>query len=774
MLTSRLRHLLLCFLAVLGFAVFVPPLYGQALKITHTGFNAQNLFVVEADVPAGAGHAVLEVMRQPATAGWRSVIAGGIDGRAAKVTFRLPKTAASAIVRVKTGVSTTVPAAELTDAALYSVTYGGSGDTTQIQAKLDMLNGADEKFATVATLPRAQLQAAMIAWAKSFSIVADAEVAPTSDNVSIRFKDGTYAVLLNQKRTDGNVPPNLVPKGQRIPAPEEEEWMAPPAGVAAQGVGVQDVGAGAEGPVTGPEGSVPGNRRAVCMFSLESWFPASTEKVASWLQDANYVTEEYPMTPVNHLMWLSFTGNELGVLFWQAHAYTFKKQDGTEHGAIVTGQFASRAQDALGYQALLDSGELTLAKDQARNDPPIYAVTGAFIRKYFRFAPHSLVLLDACYGAHPLLAGAFIDAGAGAVGSWDHESGKASATCMLKVFDRLLGGNREAPVSFPPERPFALPVIRMWMQMFSYDFDPSPKYANQATDNARLIWRLHPAKPALILRPAVMRILHEFVGIDEPFTKYLIEGDFGYDPGPSKRQVLWGGQPMNVLHWTQNGGIVIRPPLSPPTGNIQVVINQHWKSNETPMTEWTMPFTAVYTSLGSLQYTVTMNAKFRADVHGSRGMPEQFVQYLPTLYTTLGDSAGQVTASGSYQPSEHTVVVWSGGTPLHSVDPAVPFEVTPPDDTIECSGAINPLTGNVDMFQLISRGHFTETVTDEPAKLVSGAAYFPASLIKPRINPASNAFMAGSYAYPSGGAGTGGVSWPTTLPKMAPTAETVR
>ncbi|HWB06355.1 MAG TPA: hypothetical protein VG796_25250 [Verrucomicrobiales bacterium] len=769
MVISRSRYLF-CFLAALRFAVL--PLQSQELKITHTAFNAQNQFVVEADIPAGAGHAVLEVMRQPATAGWRSMIAGGIDGRAAKVTFRLPKSAASAIARVKAGVSITLPAAELTDAALCTVTYSGNGgDITAMQAKLDMLNAADEKFATVSTLPRPQLQAAMIAWAKSFPIVEDASVAPTTDNVSIRFTDGTYAVLLNAKRTDGNVPPNLVPQGKRIPAPEEEEWIAPPAGIAAQGV---QQAAGAQ-PGLGPDGSVPANRRAVCMFSLESWFPSSISKVTGWLQEANYVTEEYPMTPVNHLMWLSFTGNELGVLFWQAHAFTFKKKDGTEEGAIVTGQFALSAHDALGYQELLANGELTLAKDEARQDPPIYAVTPAFIRKYFRFAPHSLVMLDACYGGHPLIAGAFIDAGAGAVGSWDHESGKQSATCMLKVFDRLLGANKEAPISFPPERPFSLPVVRMWMEMFSYDFDPSAKYPNQTTDNARLIWRKHPSKPALILRPAVMRILHEFSSDgEESFTKYLIEGDFGYDPGPSKRQVLWGGQPMNVLRWQQDYGIVIRPPLSPPKGNIQVIINQHWESNETPMTEWTVPFTANYTSQGTLQYTVTMNAKFRADVHGSRGMPEQLVQYLPTMFTTLGDSTGQVTASGSWQVSENTVVEWSGGTQLYSVDPAVPFEVHPPDDTIECSGAINPFTGTVDAFKLVSRGRFTETSTNQPSKLVAGGAYFISPLVQPRINQGSNAFMGGSFTYPSGGGGGGGLSWPTTMPEMAPAVETVR
>jgi hypothetical protein len=95
-------------------------------------------------------------------------------------------------------------------------------------------------------------------------------------------------------------------------------------------------------------------------------------------------------------------------------------------------------------------------------------------------------------------------------------------------------------------------------------------------------------------------------------------------------------------------------------------------------------------------------------------------------------------------------------------------------DTIESSGVINPLTGTVDAFQLISRGRLTESVTNEPAKPVAAGAYFIAPLVQPRINPGSNAFMAGSYTIPPGGGASGGVSWPTTLPVMAPTAETVR
>jgi hypothetical protein len=80
----------------------------------------------------------------------------------------------------------------------------------------------------------------------------------------------------------------------------------------------------------------------------------------------------------------------------------------------------------------------------------------------------------------------------------------------------------------------------------------------------------------------------------------------------------------------------------------------------------------------------------------------------------------------------------------------------------------------VDTFQLSSYGHFTESVTNQPPQTVSAAMYFSVPLLRPRINLGSNAFMGDTFTYPSGPGGSGSISWPTTLPLMAPTTETVR
>lgn len=137
----------------------------------------------------------------------------------------------------------------------------------------------------------------------------------------------------------------------------------------------------------------------------------------------------------------------------------------------------------------------------------------------------------------------------------------------------------------PKERSFPLQTINAWMSFFQYDFDPSPKYPDQANPNAKLRWFHHPDNPGYILKPSVMRVLNETAYPGEPYSKFLIEGDFGDDPGVSNREVRWGGQEMQVVRWAPDG-VTIRMPASPPMGNIQVLMNKDFNTASNPV-----PFT---------------------------------------------------------------------------------------------------------------------------------------------------------------------------------------
>ncbi|HVJ45706.1 MAG TPA: hypothetical protein VM511_04925, partial [Luteolibacter sp.] len=73
-------------------------------KTRSTGFDAAGQFTVEAETPAGVRQAVLEISDDlSAGAVWRPMIAKDIDGRAARVLFRLPpQSGPKLFARVKT------------------------------------------------------------------------------------------------------------------------------------------------------------------------------------------------------------------------------------------------------------------------------------------------------------------------------------------------------------------------------------------------------------------------------------------------------------------------------------------------------------------------------------------------------------------------------------------------------------------------------------------------------------------------------------------------
>ncbi len=745
-------------IALTFLTAFIPPAGAQQATVVSTRLDTGNRFVVECDVPAGAGYAALETLAPAKSGVWKTTISGAIDGRAARVSFSLPRPdgAPTVLARVRTAATgAAVPVAELTDPALLTISYSGGGGTTVSEAtKIAVLKAAAAKMREWSALPRTERQASLIAWAKSQAGVEDAYVNPVADNVCLQFQDGDTSVLLNRQRTDGSTPPNLIPQGQRIVEKN----------LAANGVAVRDDA------TTG----LPDTDNAVAAYSLEAaTFPNSAPTIAGWLTAANYNTRTFSSTTVDDIKTWAPEGNPLGVLFWQAHGCSYGKPGDFTGIAIVTRQTATLELSAGAYKEMRANGELMLAKDE-RETEPLYTVTSKFVKKYMHFAPHSLVILDTCYAAHLEIAGAFITAGAGAYTSWDGESGVESTTPILKVFDRLTGSNQEPPLSTPPERPFSLPVIRQWMRTNEYDIDPSPKYPNQDYSNPRLIWQTHPTAPAHILRPSVMRVLHEFSGQDEPFTKFLLEGDFGSDPGASKRKVTWGDREMEVLRWDKDNGIVIKPPAPPPAGDFKVIIRNNHASNANPYSEWTVPFTYEFSGKGSLNYKVEMNVKLRGDIHGSRYMPEMDVQYTPIPFGNLNDCTGQITAGGLYKPDPDTTITWSGGTALRSVD-ASQGGNTPAVNLLFNGGVLVPSFGAIINFSLQNTGTFTEKTNNSTSTVGAPLAGFDWPPPTIQLNLGNNAITGNTLYYvdPEGN-GSAKLSWPTVIPVSSPTIQTPR
>lgn len=745
----------------------------EVLKQQSPYFDSQGRFTLEVEVPEGSRYALLESLVPGPQGAWHPLVAGPIDGRAARVSLRLPASfSPREIVRARTGPETTVPAAELNDPSLYSVLYAAEGAIEE-RVKLDFLRDAAARMREWAALPRTESQARLIAWAKANPLVAEALVSMPADNVSIRFTDGDVCVLLNRQRGADDLAPANVPAGirnARSPSPirnslPTEKRPTP------------------RGPVAsfGPTGlAVPGSKYAVTAHSLESIFPDSAPLIGDWLTTAGYDVRKFSGTTVSAIKSWSSAAAPLGVLFWHVHGCSFKKSDGTETVGLVTREFASEALSKGPYQTMRQSGELSLAID-AGQTVPYYTLTGAFIRNHMHFAENSLVVVDACYGSNADLADAFIAAGAGSYASWDWESGKQSGAPCRKIFDRMLGMNQEAPISPVKERSFSQPIVQTWMWQKKYDFDPSPKYPGQTRSNAQLIWKHHPQNPAHILKPTILRILNQGGGPGQRFTTLWLEGDFGDDPGEGKRNVTWGGQLQQVVKWEGPSRIYIRVPNPAPVGNVQVLVHRGYNSlsNEVPITQWTVPFTYEYKDAGSLTEKMELAVKFRADLHGERSYPEEPVKYSTASFWCIADCTGTLTASGNYSPAQGVTLSFSGGSTMRSYD--LMNEQVPQGYLIINSGEVRG-DGSFSAFHLSANGEYTATYTyvledgSSYSQSITAPSGFNGSdffVPLPSFNPATYGFRQGGKTIPLG-SGSATLSWPATSAMAAPTPETPR
>ncbi|QJE97292.1 hypothetical protein [Luteolibacter luteus] len=758
-------------LAVLALAALAPAAE-VLLQNQPPRFDNQGRFTLEVDVPAGSRHALLESLVPGPPASWRPLVAGAIDGRAAEVTFRLPANyAPKQIVRARTGPETTVPAAELNDPSLFTVSYeSGIGE----QVKIDFLRDAAVKMREWATLPRAESQAQLIAWANANPLVAEAVVSMPADNISIRFTDGDICILLNPQRGSVALTPQIAPAGtydtQLLPEQRATAPLEIPAKQSNQITSLNNSGLG-----------IPASKHAVTAHSLEAIFPDSAPTIGGWLTSAGYDVRTLSGTTVATVKSWSTSSNPLGVLFWQVHGCSFKKENGTESVALVTRQYASEALSKGDYKELRDSRQVLLAAD-LNQTVPYYTITSDFVRQHMHFAANSLVVIDACYGSNEDLAKAFIAAGAGSYASWDWESGKLSGEPCRKIFDRMLGTNEETPVSTVKERSFSQPIVQTWMWRKKYDFDPSPKYPGQTRPNATLIWKHHATNPSHILKPTILRILNQGLGgtPSERFSTLWLEGDFGDDPGEGKRNVMWGGQLQQVLKWEGLGRIYVRVPNPAPVGNVQVTVNRGYnsKSNEVPITQWTVPFTWVYTDAGSLTEKMDLTVKFRGDIHGERIYPEDPVSYSNVKFWCIADCSGTLSASGVYSPMEGVTLTYSGGSNMKSYDMAT--QQVPDGHLITNTGEMRG-DGTFFNFHLDAGGMYKATykyvlpdggtmsqVVDNQSGFSSDGYFVPL----PSFN-STYVFKAGNKTIPRG-SGSATLSWPATGAVAIPTVDTAR
>lgn len=248
-----------------------------------------------------------------------------------------------------------------------------------------------------------------------------------------------------------------------------------------------------------------------------------------------------------------------------------------------------------------------------------YGITADFVKKYWSFAPNSIVFLNACFSAHtanPEGAQAFIDAcwskGAGVYFGWTGRANSGTCFSSARYFvDRLVGANKFMKEN-PDQRAFPWDLV--------YDDMKKRGLTHDAATGGDLIPFPRPGNATVILDPSIRELL-----VDEIAEKVTLKGTFGSKEG----KVTVGGRELTGCSWAHDA-IVCPLPLTGPGSNgdafveVPSELGRTRKSNVHQLTEWKVPLRYVWTdAYGAAPWKVEGrgNLRFRADVGTYRDKP---------------------------------------------------------------------------------------------------------------------------------------------------------
>lgn len=345
-----------------------------------------------------------------------------------------------------------------------------------------------------------------------------------------------------------------------------------------------------------------------------------------------------------------------GVFYFRGHGGYGVLQDRSMEYAPLTATPASVAND---LKYIVDWDNFRLAYSvKIRNNylpsldslPPnaVYAFTAEFVKKYFTFAPGSIVYFSACFSAgtaNPTFRDAFREAGAGGYWGWDGSfTDGVDNKASLYVFDRLLGLNDFEPES-PKQRPFDSPAIKADLALH--------KHYDDAGNAVELLY--FPGKiPAGPLTPSI-----KFMDVDEAAGKLYLTGMFG----STKPVVRINGVPVNVAKWNDQQIVADIPQSGTTAAGEVVVFDQNRPSNMRVLNEWEAPFHIEFVEghgAPPLLWGGDINVHFRADARPFREAPGESPAFRTVPINVIQDSKGDITASGRYVMTGGAIRTWSG------------------------------------------------------------------------------------------------------------------
>lgn len=281
-----------------------------------------------------------------------------------------------------------------------------------------------------------------------------------------------------------------------------------------------------------------------------------------------------------------------------------------------------------------------------------YGITAHFVDKYWQFAEHSVVVINACNSANTstaAYAAGFIFAchrkGASVYLGWTETvSGEAAYAAPPYFTDRLLGANVIDPES-PPQRPFPWDAVMEDMAAKGRTRDP--------VTGSFFVAKPRPGSGATsILAPTI-----HHVEVDERANALRLVGRFGTRAG----KVFVDSTERALRSWTDELVVCDLPATGAGSrGGVYVKLDEH-RSNVRQITEWRMPIDYRWLD----QYHVGLRVdgrlqlRWRADVGPVRERPGEAPRKPLRFAIGARDSRMDLGASGTYSEPLCSYA-WSG------------------------------------------------------------------------------------------------------------------
>jgi len=376
-----------------------------------------------------------------------------------------------------------------------------------------------------------------------------------------------------------------------------------------------------------------------------------------------------------------------GYLYFNTHGGSFEDTFVSKRFCMQTSTVRTPALDQQ-FDIAVDLADNTLVWMTAPNGlqdafgKPLsdtrYAITAAFVTKYWSFQPNAVVYFNVCYSSYtaaPNGAQDFIAAchtkGAAVHLGWDSAvQVNGSILAAQYMADRLLGGN-DVQKESPLQRPFM--VKEILTDMTAKSIIP--------VAGVNLVASFKAGIDNAGLRPTIQHM--QFL---EPQNELTIVGQFGSTPG----EVYVDGILAGNIRWGESQILCELPQTGAGSfGDVVVKVNGK-ESNKRQLTMYTGTFSFTQTGSGTLKCTITGTLKVRQDFAPYRLKPGgALTNPDPIPYFAGPGSTCSFIANGIFQSGQTVVERWQGsGQMTLSHTP-----VQTPSATWSANGAFDPQTG---------------------------------------------------------------------------------